>query len=89
MGSGVVAWVRLGDGVGALVAAKMLDKYWMASMVWAPKRIKGADGTGLARASTRRLAASVAALVEDIAGMAPLWGNSNILAVRSPRVSGT
>ena len=41
----------------------------MASMVWAPKRAKGAAGAGFARASTRRLTASMAASDEDIAGM--------------------
>ena len=45
-------------------------------MVWSPKLGKGAAGAGLARTSTRLLDASVAALAEDITGMALLWGNN-------------
>ena len=66
-----MGWVGLG---GAPVAAKMLATCWMASMVWALKRAKGAAGAGFARASASRLAASVVALTEDTAGMALLCG---------------
>ena len=45
-------------------------------MIWAPKWVKGAAVEGFARASDRRLAASVAALAEDIAGMVLLWGEN-------------
>ena len=80
VGSGVFARVCLGGGVevgvGAPVDAKMLANFQMASMVWAPKQEKGKAGAGLERASERRLDASVAALAEDIAGMAPLWGKT-------------
>ena len=76
MVSCIVARVRLGGGVGvgvgAPVASKMLASCRMASMVWVPKWVKGAAGAGFARASARRLAASVAASSEDISGMAPL-----------------
>ena len=41
-------------------------------MVWEPKRAKGADSAELARASERHLALYVAALAEDIAGIALL-----------------
>ena len=64
----LVGWVGFG---GAPVAANMLASFRMASMVWAPKRAKGAAGAGFARASAMRLAASVAVSVEDMAGMAP------------------
>ena len=49
----------VGVGVGEPVAAKMSASCWMASMVWAPKRAKGADGADFSRASARRLAASL------------------------------
>ena len=93
LGSFTVARVRLGGGVGfggcAPVAAKMSDSFRMASMVWATKRAMGAAVTGFARASDRRLDASVAALEEDMDGMAPLWGkNWTVLVVHSPPVSG-
>ena len=57
----LVGWVGL-DGVP--VAAKISASCRLASMVWAPKRAKGAAGAGFSRASDRRLAASVAALAE-------------------------
>ena len=69
----LVIWGGLG---GAPVEAKMSASYRMASMVWAPKQTKGAAGSGFARASNRRLAASVAASVEDMTGMAPLCGKT-------------
>ena len=47
----------------------MSANFRIASLVWAPKRSKGAAGAGLKRESARRLAASVAASTEDIAGM--------------------
>ena len=80
VGSGAVARVRLGSGVGVgvgvPVSAKISANCHMASMVWAPKLDKGAAGTGLARALERRLALSMAALEEEIVGMAPLWGKN-------------
>ena len=87
-----VARVRLGCGVGfggcATVAAKILASFRMSYMVWAPKQEKGAAVAGFSRASDRRLDASVAASAEDIAGMAPLWGeNWTVLVMRSPCVS--
>ena len=93
MGRCVAARVRLvGEvvvGVCAPVAENMSASCWIASMVWAPKRAKGADGAGFARDSDRRLAMSVAASAEDMAGMAPLWGeNFTVLVMRSPHVSG-
>ena len=82
----LVGWVGFG---GARVAAKMSASFWMASMVWVPKRVKGPAGAGFARASTRRLAASMAVLEEEMTGMVPLWGeNWTFLVMRSPRVSG-
>ena len=92
LGSCTVVRVSLGGGVGfggcAPVAANMLDNFRMASMVWAPKRAKGAAGAGFARTPARRMDASVAALTEDMDGMAPLWGeNWTVLVMRSPRVS--
>ena len=48
----------------------------IALMVWAPKLARGTDGAGLARASERCLADSVAALVEKFLGMALLWENT-------------
>ena len=73
----IVARVILGGGVGvgvgAPVAAKMSASCLIASMVWATKRVKGAAGVGFVRASDRRMAASVDASVEYIAGMAMLW----------------
>ena len=69
----MVGWVGFDGG---LVAAKMLVSYRMASMVWAPKRSNGAAGARIARASAGRLAASVAASGEDMAGMAPLCGGN-------------
>ena len=78
-GSCIVAWVRLGDGVGVgvsvPVAAKMSASCQMASMVW-PKWEKYAAGSGFAMASARRLAAFVAASAEDIVRMAPLRGET-------------
>ena len=58
----LVGWVGFG---GAPVAANISDSFWMASMVWAPKRAKGAAGAGFERASSRRLDASVATLAEE------------------------
>ena len=76
-GSCIVAWVRLvvgvGVDVGAPVAEKMSASCQMESMVWAPKRAKGAASAGFASMSDRLLTAYVAVLAEDIAGMAPLW----------------
>ena len=65
----LVGWVGFD---GAPVIAKMSDSCRMASMVWAPKRENGAAVEGFARASDRRLDASVAASAEDMASMAPL-----------------
>ena len=80
VGNGVVLRVRLGGGVGvgvgAPVAAKMSANCQMESIVWVPKQAKGEAGAGLARVLERRLAESVAASAEDIAGMAPLWGKT-------------
>ena len=80
MGSFIFAWVRLGGGVevgvGAPVAAKMSASCWMAYMVWATKRVKGAASVRFARASARRLATSMATLTEEISGMATLWGKT-------------
>ena len=74
---------------GEPVVANMSASFRMAYMVWAPKWAKGAAGTWFARASTRRLAASVAVSLEDMAGMAPLCGkNLTVLVMRYPRVSG-
>ena len=74
----IVARVILGGGVGvgvgAPVAAKMSASCLMESMVWVPKRAKGAASVGYARASSRRLDASVDFSAEDTAGMAPVWG---------------
>ena len=74
------ARVRLGGGVEfggcAPVAANISASCQMASMVWLPNREKGAAGAGFARASARRLAESVAGLVEEMAVMAPLWGKT-------------
>ena len=93
LGSYTVAQVRLGGGVGfggcAPVAGNMSASCRMASMVWASKRAKVVAGAGFVRASERRLAASVAASAEDMAGMAQLWGeNWTVLVMRSSRVSG-
>ena len=78
MGNSVVVQVRVwggvGVGVGVMDAEKMSDNCLMASMVWAPKREKGAASAGLGRVLARPLATSVAESVEDIVGMAPLWG---------------
>ena len=92
MVSFVAARVRLVGrvvvGVGVPFAAKFSASCRMSSMVWAPKRAKGLAGAGFARALARRLALSVAALAEDIAGMAPLLGgNCTVLVMHSPRVS--
>ena len=80
LGSCTVARVRLGGGVGfggcTPFAAKMLASCRMASMVWVLNQEKGAAGAGFSRPSTRRLYASVAALAEDMDGMAPLWGKT-------------
>ena len=74
----IVARVRLGGWFRGLCwcagCSKMSASCWMASMAWASKRSKGAVGAGFARASDMRLAVSVSASAEDIAGMAPLWG---------------
>ena len=93
LGGCTVARVCFMGGVGlrsgAPVVAKVSASCRMESMVWAPKWAMGAASAGFARASTRHLAASVAALVEDMAGMAPLCGkNLTVLVMRSPRVSG-
>ena len=69
----LVGWGGLG---GALVAENMSASCRMSSMVWAPKRANGAAGAGFARASARRLAASMAASAEDMAGMVPLCGKN-------------
>ena len=61
---------------GVPVVANMSASFRMASMVWAPKRAKGTAIAGFARASARRLAASLAASAEDMAGMAPLCGKT-------------
>ena len=74
---------------GTPVVANMSASFRMASMVWAPKRAKGAAGAGFARASARRLVASVDVSAEDMAGMAPFCGkNWTVLEMRSPRVFG-
>ena len=58
-------------------------------MVLEPKQAKGESVAGFARASARRLAASVAASADDMSGIAPLWGgNWKVLVMRSPRASG-
>ena len=93
LGSCTVARMRLVGGVGfggcETVAAKILASFRMASMIWVPKRAKGAASAGFARAPARRLAASVAASTEDMAGMVALWGkNRTVLVIRSPCVSG-
>ena len=64
----------VGVGVGVMDAEKMSDNCLMASMIWAPKREKGAASAGLGRVLARPLATSVAESVEGIVGMAPLWG---------------
>ena len=69
----LVVWGGIG---GTPVAAKMSDSCRMASMVWELKQAKGTAGAGFARASARRLAASVAASTEEMAGMAPLCGKN-------------
>ena len=94
VGSGVAVWVRLGGGVGVGVGvpatAKMSASCRIASMVWAPKRAKGAAGAGFVRASERRLDKYMAASAEEISDMASLWRKkSTVFAVNSPRVSGT
>ena len=80
VGNGVSTQVLLGRRVwgwcGCAGCYKISDNYQIASMVWAPKRAKGAAGVGLARAPTRRLDMSVAASAEDISGMALLWGGT-------------
>ena len=81
-----MGWLDFG---GAPVIAKMSASCGMASIIWAPKRAKGAVGAGFARAEARCLAASVAASAEDMAGIAPLCGeNRTFLVIHSPRVSG-
>ena len=50
--------------MGATVAVNILADCRMVSIVWETKQAKGASS---------RLAASVAVLAEDIAGMAPFW----------------
>ena len=83
MGNVVAVRVRLGGGVGVgggfLVAATISAIFWIVSIVWVPKRSKGAASAGLVRALVRRLDASVAASVEDIAGMALLLGKTLLL----------
>ena len=80
-----VARVRLGGGVGfggcVPVAENMSASCRMASMVWAPKQENSAAGAGFARASSRCLDVSVAALAKETAGMAPLWGKSAVALV--------
>ena len=80
VGNCVITRVRLGGAVGVgvcvLATAKMLADCRIASMVWAPKRVKGVAGVGSARASARHLDVPVAALEEDVGGMAPLWGEN-------------
>ena len=79
MGSCKVVWVYLVGSVGfgfVSVSAKMSANFQMASMVWAPKRENFAAGAEFARASAKRLAASVAAPAEDMAGMGPLCGKN-------------
>ena len=93
LGICTVARVRLGGGVVlggcAPVAAKISASCQIASMVWASKWTKGAAGAGFARASARRLDASIDAPLEDMAGMAPLCGkNWTVLVMRSPHVYG-
>ena len=93
LGICTVSRVRLVGGLGfggcVLVVAKMSASFWMASMVWEPKRKKGTAGAGFARASARSLAVSVAASTEDMSGMVPLWGEKlTFLVMRSPHVSG-
>ena len=61
----------------------------MASVVYEPKRAKGAASTGFAMESARRLDASVDASAEEMAGMAPLCGkNWTVFVMHSPCVSG-
>ena len=48
----------------------------MESMVWAPKRAKGAASAGLERVLAMRLDASVDASTEDIACMTLFWGKT-------------
>ena len=67
----LVGWVGF---FGAPVVANMSASCWMVSMVWAPKRVKGAAGAGFTRASARRLSESVAASEEDMVEMAQLCG---------------
>ena len=51
--------------------------------------MKGAAAAGLARASAKRLAASVAVSAEEIMGMTLLWrGDSTVFPVHSHRVYG-
>ena len=82
MGNSVVARVHLsvgvGVGMGALDTAKHSANFLMTSVVWEPKRAKGAASAGIARALARRLAVSVDASTEDIVGKAPLWGKTLI-----------
>ena len=75
----VILGCGVGFGVGAPVPAKMSGSCRMESMVWAPKGAKGAAGAGFARVSARRLAAYVAVLAENIAGMTPLLGGGAVL----------
>ena len=76
--------------MGVPVAVKFSANCRIAFMVWALKRAKGTAGVELVRASERRLAASVDALVEHVAGMAPLWGeNYTVFSVSSTCVYGT
>ena len=73
---------------GVPVVSMMSASYRMASMVLAPKWAKGAAGAWFVRASARRLAASVAALTEDMAVMALLWWkNWTVWEMLFPRVS--
>ena len=77
----------MGVGVVVPAAEKMSADFQIASMVWAPKQAKGAAGAGLAKALARRLAESMAALAEDIAGMEPLCGKySTVFAVHCTHV---
>ena len=56
----------------------MSANFWIASMVWAPKYENSAAGVGLARASERRIDASVPMSAYDIRGMAPLSGKTQL-----------
>jgi hypothetical protein len=66
---------------------KMSASFRMACSCSWPSVAKGAAGEGLARASRRARAASVAASEEDVFGTGQSWGkDSTVLAMRSARV---